>query len=263
MRSRFVVLAVGGLAVVGCKSGGGGAPADGGDTGNSGELSRGRRPDLRTSTSTTRLSPVGGRQGGWYTYGDDNGHFATEQRLQHRGRRGQPDLLAGRRAARQGDGLRMWGAAMGADWRAAPGRRRRRVRRQDDVRRQPVPRHRVLGEVVGAARRRAGQLPRPLHGRRRAVARHARSDRLQPSAVCWPPRLPLHLQRGLPVNCSPYLVQFGLKGDAAADVLFSGYVELPARHDLEALSGAVRRHEAGSRERRLPHAGQPPERSTS
>ncbi len=24
-------------------------------------------------------------------------------------------------------------------------------------------------------------------------------------------------------NCSPYLVQFGLKGDAAADVLFSGY----------------------------------------
>jgi hypothetical protein len=28
---------------------------------------------------------------------------------------------------------------------------------------------------------------------------------------------------GFPNNCSPYLVQFGKKGDAAADVLFSGY----------------------------------------
>ena len=100
----------------------------------------------------------------------------------------------------KGTGFAMWGAAMGVDWQAASVRRRRRVRRQDDVRRQPVPRHRVLGEVVGAARRRAGQLPRPLHRRGRAAARHARSDRLQPAAALQARGLPLHLQRGLPAT---------------------------------------------------------------
>ncbi len=52
---------------------------------------------------------------------------------------------------------------------------------------------------------------------------------------------------GFPNNCSPYLVQFGKKGDAAADVAFSGYAGVPARHDLEAVPGAVRRHQARTR----------------
>ena len=60
----------------GCKSSGSGTPADGGD---SGLASNCPVPDdlISNFDVDNSIAAVDGRQGGWYTYGDMLGSFAT------------------------------------------------------------------------------------------------------------------------------------------------------------------------------------------
>ena len=81
MRSGFVASFVSGRRVVGCKSSGGDSPAaDGGDWRR--QLS-GADDLISDFENDNSLGAVDGRQGGWYTYGDDPDVRASE-RIQHR-----------------------------------------------------------------------------------------------------------------------------------------------------------------------------------
>src|SRR6185503_9686320 len=104
-----------GLTLGGCKSVGGG-PADAGPK-------QGCPPadDLISNFELDNgLAPVGGRQGGWYTYGDDIGSFATASGYDIDFSAGNPNCSADASLHLKGTGFAMWGAATGVDWKPRP-----------------------------------------------------------------------------------------------------------------------------------------------
>jgi len=213
-----VCLAVG-LALGGCKSSGG-APVDaagGGDGPNAGCPSN--PEDLISDfESDNSLAAVGGRQGGWYTYGDMVGAF--DRPSGYNIDTGNPNCSPVGALHVKGTGFAMWGAATGVDWKPRP---------------------------TGAD---GGPLAKVTYDASayRGIAFWAKADKvLDGVQVGFPDLYTDHLAPnhdmpdpvdasmflcmdcvceyapGFPNNCSPYLVQFGKKGDAAADVVFSGY----------------------------------------
>ncbi len=98
-----------------------GAPADGGDDGHARELSRGPDDLISNFEHDNSLAPVGGRQGGWYTYGDDIGTFLTGGRTASTSiDEGNPSCSPNGALHIKGMGFAMWGAATGVDWRPRP-----------------------------------------------------------------------------------------------------------------------------------------------
>ena len=124
----------------------------------------------------------------------------------------------------KGMGFSMWGAAMGVDWQPRPadgdgGYGDKMTYDASQYRgiafwaKSSAPLDGVQVSFPdlytdGGARRRTTCPIRPTPACRRLLARRPAGASTTP-----PPSY----------NCSPYLVQFGLKGDAAADLLFSGY----------------------------------------
>jgi hypothetical protein len=163
---------------------------------------------------------VGGRQGGWYTYGDDRGEFENSSGFNIAVDEGNPACSPMGALRVKGTGFAMWGAATGADWRPRPG--------DGDGGYGPkmtydASAYRGIAFWAKAAAPLDGvQVSFPDLYTDNAAPPHDMPDPLDPTmnlctdCVC-------QYVPGFPNNCSPYLVQFGRKGDAAADVLFSGY----------------------------------------
>jgi hypothetical protein len=215
-----VVLVAAGLILAGCKSGGGGSPTDGGDT--DGQLANCPAPDdlISNFENDNSLSPVGGRQGGWYTYGDDIGHFANSSGYNIAVDEGNPNCSPMGALHVKGTGFAMWGAAMGADWRPRPAGEDGGygVKMTYDA-----SAYRGISFWAKSSALLDGiQVSFPDLYTDNAAPPHDMPDPFDPTmnlctdCVC-------QYAAGFPNNCSPYLVQFGRKGDAAADVLFSGY----------------------------------------
>ena len=208
-----------GLALGGCKSGGAG-PTDGG--GGSSANCPSNPDDLISDFEggDNSLAPKGGRQGGWYTYGDSLGMF--DRPNGYNIDEGNPNCTASGSLHIKGTGFAMWGAATGVDWKPRASN----------------------GDGDG------GLEPKMTYDASmyRGVSFWAKANKsLNGVQVSFPDLYtdkdaPLHdmpeptdatmfmcrdctcmYASGFPNNCSPYLVQFGRKGDAAADVVFSGY----------------------------------------
>jgi hypothetical protein len=221
MRSSLVALLVSGLAVVGCKSGGGSTPpADGGDTGTLANCPA--ADDLISNfDNDNSLAPVGGRQGGWYTYGDNLGHFANSSGYNIAADEGNPNCSPGGSLHVKGTGFAMWGAAMGVDWKPRP---------SDgdggygDKMTYDASQYRGVAFWAKSSAPLGGvQVSFPDLYTDGGAAAHDMPD---PSGGTTPLCTACRCiyNAASEYNCSPYLVQFALKGDAAADALFSGYM---------------------------------------
>jgi hypothetical protein len=226
MRSAFVALLIAGFAGVGCKSSSASPPADGGDTG--GTAANCPTPDdlISDFEVDNSLAPVDGRQGGWYTYGDANGMFLTGGPNGYNiDGGGNPNCSPGGSLHVKGTGFSIYGAATGVDWKPRP---------SDgdggygDKMTYDASKYRGIAFWAKASAPLDGiQVSFPDLYTDGAAPSHDMPDPNNPTgpALCMASdgscRCIYNGQSAL--NCSPYLVQFGLKGDAAADVTFSGY----------------------------------------
>jgi len=226
MRSHIVALLAAGLAVVACKSSSSSPPTDGppstndsGDTGTAANCPAAE--DLISDFEVDNaLAPVDGRQGGWYTYGDTEGHFVTG------GSNGYNIDGAGTSCSPngslhvQGMGFGMWGAATGVDWKPRPAGVDGGY---GDKMTYDASKYSGVSFYAKASTMLAGvQVAFPDLYTDGASAPHDMPD---PSGganpLCTACRCIYNAASEY--NCSPYLVQFGLKGDAAADVAFASY----------------------------------------
>ena len=210
MRAGFVALVLVGLAVSGCKSSGGG-----GNTNCS-------PPDdlISNFEFDNSIAAVDGRQGGWYTYGDMLGQFATPTGYDVAFDAGNPNCSGPAALHIKGTGFAMWGAATGVDWKPRP---------SDgdggyaDKMTYDASKYRGIAFWAKSSAPLDGvQVAFPDLYTDGAAPPHEMPDPTGGSSpVCTDCRCIYNPSSGL--NCSPYLVQFGRKGDAAADSLFSGY----------------------------------------
>src|SRR4051812_47628304 len=220
MRSRFLVLAAAGLAVVGCKSSGGGSPADGGDTGTLANCP-GADDLISNFDADNSLAPVGGRQGGWYTYGDNNGHFASSSGLNIAVDEGNPACSPTGALHVKGTGFSMRGAAMGVDWRPRPADGDGGY---GDKMTYDAGAYRGIAFWAKSSAMLDGvQVSFPDLYTDGSAAVHDMPDPTSASAAPLCTDCRCIYNPSSVYNCSPYLVKFGLKGDAAADAFFSGY----------------------------------------
>jgi len=164
------------------------------------------------------LAAADGRQGGWYTYGDDVGAFATPSGYDIG--EGNPNCTPDGSLHVKGTGFAMWGAATGVDWKPRP---------TDgdggygDKMTYDASAYRGIAFWAKASAPLDGvQVSFPDLYTDHFAPKHDMPDPLDPTMFmcmdCVCEYVP-----GFPNNCSPYLVQFGLKGDAAADAVFAGY----------------------------------------
>ena len=223
MRSPFVALLVTGLSVVGCKSSGS-SPTDGGDGGLLASCPQNTPDDLISDfEADNSLAPVDGRQGGWYTYGDDVGTFAYGGANGYEVTAdGNPNCSPNGSLHVKGTGFKMWGAAMGVDWKPRP---------SDgdggygDKMTYDASKYRGIAFWVKASAPLDGvQVGFPdLYTDGGAAAHEMLPDPMS-GASCTDCKCIYNAASDY--NCSPYLVQFGRKGDAAADTVFSGYANV-------------------------------------
>jgi hypothetical protein len=220
MRAGLVALVLAGLAASGCKSSGNGTPADGGDSGLASNCPAAE--DLISNFDVDNsIAPVDGRQGGWYTYGDPMGQFANPATgYDIAATEGNASCSGPGSLHVKGTGFAMWGAATGVDWRPRP---------SDgdggygDKMTYDASKYRGIAFWAKSSA--------PLDGVQVAF------PDLYTDGASAPHDMPNPTGTGEPLctdcrciynaaseyNCSPYLVQFGKKGDAAADAVFSGY----------------------------------------
>ena len=97
---------------------------------------RPRGPDLRLRRRTTRWRRSAVARAAGTRTATPSATFATATGYKIDSTWVTPTARRSARCTSRGPGSRMWGAAMGVDWKPRPTRRRRRLRRQDDVRRQ-------------------------------------------------------------------------------------------------------------------------------
>jgi len=221
MRTGIVGLVVAGLAAVGCKSGGG-SPSDAGNSNcPSGDFL------ISNFDQDNGLAPVGGRQGGWYTYHDDLGMFLTggTNGYDIAFNQGNPSCSPDGALHLKGMGFAMWGAATGVDWRPRP---------PDgdggygDKMTYDASQFRGVAFWAKASAPLDGvQVSFPDIYTDGAAPSHDMPD---PGNASAPPLCMASdgtckciYNANSQYNCSPYLVQFGIKGDAGAAVAFSGY----------------------------------------
>jgi hypothetical protein len=225
LRSRlWVVFAAAALSSAACKGGegnGGGGGTGGGNAGCPANMD-----DLISDFgSDNSLHAADGRQGGWYTYGDDRGMFTPASGFTVELLEGNPNCSGGGSLHVKGTGFSMWGAATGVDFKPRPsdgdgGYADKMV--------YDASKYRGIAFWAKAAAPVSGvQVSFPDIYTDGGAPPHDMPDPFDASAppLCMAssPTCKCVYTAGAPNNCSPYLVQFGRKGDAAADVLFSGY----------------------------------------
>jgi hypothetical protein len=225
LRSRlWVVFAAAALSSAACKGGegeGGGGGQGGGKPGcppNKDDLIS----DFLVDNS---LHAADGRQGGWYVYGDSRGTFTPPNNLSIDPTEGNSNCSGPGSLHVQGMGFSMWGAATGVDFKPRP---------SDgdggygDKMTYNASAYRGVAFWAKAAAPLDGvQVGFPDIYTDAAAPPHDMPDPFDASApplcLATSPTCRCVYIAGAPNNCSPYLVQFGLKGDAAADAAFSGY----------------------------------------
>lgn len=198
-------------------------PADGGDGG--GMLPAGcstNQDDLISDFKTDNsVHPADGRQGGWYTYGDMLGHFATPSGYDIDATMGGPCSGAGSLHL-NATGFADWGAATGVDFKP----------------RSPAVDGGASPKMTYDASKYRGiafwaRSAAPLDGLQvsfpdlytdGAAPPHAMMDLFDPTNMCSD--CACIYSGGSWQNCSPYLVQFGKKGDGGAATQFTKYMDL-------------------------------------
>jgi len=213
MRSGFAALFVAGLVAAGCKSSGGESPVD------SGKANCPAADDLISDfEADNSLASVGGRQGGWYTYGDDLGHFANSKGYNIE--EGNPNCTPLGALHVKGTGFAAWGAATGVDWKPRPSAADGGY--GDKMTYDASAYRGVAFWAKSSAPLDGVQVAFPdLYTDGGAPAHEMPDPSGGATPVCTDCRCIYNPQSAL--NCSPFLVQFGKKGDAAADVAFSEY----------------------------------------
>jgi hypothetical protein len=219
MKRSCVEVLLAGLLVVGCKSSGGNGDGGGGMAAN---CPSNMPMDLISDfTADNSLAPEDGRQGGWYTYGDTLGHFQNQKGYDVDDQVGNPNCSGPGSLHVKGTGFAMWGAAMGVDWEPRP---------SDgdggygDKTPYDASKYRGVAFWAKAASVVDGvQVSFPDIYTDGAAPAHDMPD---PTSATNPPLCTACrciYNAASEYNCSPYLVQFGLKGDGGAAVAFAGY----------------------------------------
>jgi len=222
-----VTLTVVGLSAGGCKSSSA-SSTDGGDAGGlPADCPQGN--DLISNfEQDNSLAPVEGRSGGWYTYGDSDGMFLTGGTAGYdiAYTMGNPHCTPGGALHIKGTGFAMWGAATGVDWRPRP---------SDgdggygDKMTYDASAYTGIAFWAKASAPLDGiQVSFPDLYTDGAAPSHDMPDpsgnpNAPPYCLASDGTCRCIYNASSYYNCSPYLVQFGLKGDAAADTLFSAY----------------------------------------
>jgi hypothetical protein len=172
-----------------------------------------------------------GRQGGWYTYGDDNGSFATTTGYEIDLAEGNPSCSGPGALHVQGTGFSMWGAATGVDFKPRPsdgdgGYGKKMTYDAGGYRG-------IAFWAKSSAPLNGVQISFPDLYTDEAAPSHDMPDPLDPdptnptSFLCRasdPDPCNCIYRAGSLSNCSPYLVQFGKTGDGGAAVLFTKYM---------------------------------------
>jgi hypothetical protein len=162
-----------------------------------------------------------GRQGGWYTYGDMLGQFASASGYDIDTAMGGPCSGAGTLHVKA-TGFGDWGAAAGADFKP----------------RSPAGDGGVAPKMTYDASKYTGiafwiRAAAPLEGVQvsfpdlytdGAAPPHAMMDSFDPTNMCTD--CACIYSGGSWQNCSPYLVQLAKKGDGGAAVAFSKYMDI-------------------------------------
>lgn len=210
-------LAFASLVLVGCKSESNSSNNDGGG------LPEGcpEKDDLISDFATDNsVHPVDGRQGGWYTYGDPKGTFASPGGYDIDSSMGGPCSGPGALHVKA-TGFSDWGAAAGVDFKP----------------RSPGVDGGVGPKMTYDASRYKGvafwaRSAEPLDGVQvsfpdlytdGAAPPHPMMDSFDPTNMCE--ACTCIYSGGSWQNCSPYLVQFGRKGDGGAAAQFSKFAD--------------------------------------
>ena len=217
---RLLIASIGAMALASCKSSD--SPAGAGDGGKLPEGCTANADDLISDfKADNSLHAADGRQGGWYTYGDNLGHFATPTGYDIDPSVGGPCSGAGSLHVK-GTGFGDWGAATGADFKP-------RAAATDGGISSKMTYDASKYKGIALWIRSAG----PLEGVQvgfpdlytdGAAPLHPMMDSFDATNTCA--ACSCIYSAGSWQNCSPYLVQFGKKGDGGAATAFTKYMDI-------------------------------------
>ena len=180
--------------------------------------------------SDNSVSPQDGRQGGWYTYGDDLGMFAYGDGYQIDTTANNPNCSnSGGSLHVKASGFADWGAAMGVDFKPHSS--------LDSGATGPkmtydASKYRGVAFWMKSASPLDGvQVSFPDLNTDAASPPHSMMDSFDPTNKCDNCNC-IYLS-GSWQNCSPYLVQFGKMGDAGAAVAFQKYMDVQIGTDWQ------------------------------
>lgn len=217
--------ALGVLSLVSCKESDPAAPAGDAGTGDGGQLPAGcsaNKDDLISDfASDNGLHAADGRQGGWYTYGDPMGMFASPSGYDIDAAAGGPCSGAGSLHVKA-TGFKEWGAATGVDFkpRAAATDGGKSTKSTYDA-----SKYRGVAFWIKASAPLEGvQISFPDLYTDGDAPLHSMMDPADPINMCTD--CSCIYSNGSWQNCSPYLVQFAKKGDGGAAVTFSKYMDV-------------------------------------
>jgi len=212
-------------AMLGCKSGGGGSPSDGGEGGLLASCPQNTPNDMISDFEVDNsIKAVDGRQGGWYTYGDDLGAFAFGGGTGYEIAidQGNPNCSRDGALHIKGTGFGMWGAATGVDWKPRPsdgdGGYADKMTYDASAYRGVAFWAKASADLDGV------QVAFPDLYTDNAAPPHEMPADPDTGASCTDCKC--IYTAGSDYNCSPFLVQFGLQGDSGVATLFSGYMNV-------------------------------------
>jgi hypothetical protein len=173
--------------------------------------------------SDNSIFAVDGRQGGWYTYGDANGSFATSSGYKVDLDMGNPNCSSDLGSLYvKATGFSDWGAAMGVDFRPRPTNADGSYGAKmtyDASKYKGVAFWAKAGAPLDGV-----QVSFPDLYTDATSPPHEMTDPFDSFNHCTDCNCVY--TTGSWLNCSPYLVQFGKKGDAAASVAFQKYMDV-------------------------------------
>jgi len=217
--------ALGVLSLVSCKNSDPVTPAGDAGSGDGGKLPEGcsaSKDDLISDFAMDNgLWAADGRQGGWYTYGDPMGMFASASGY-------DIDTAAGGPCSGPGSlhvkatGFAEWGAAAGLDFKprspAVDGGAAPKMT-------YDASKYKGIAFWIKASAALDGvQVSFPDLYTDGAAPPHSMTDSFDPTNTCE--SCTCIYSGGSWQNCSPYLVQFGKKGDGGSAVTFSKYMDV-------------------------------------
>jgi hypothetical protein len=217
MSRAHVLCVIAGVALVGCKSSSG-SP----DAGKAAGCPSNQDDLISDFHADNSVFPADGRQGGWYTYGDADGHFAnTTDGYDIDFEVGNDNCSGVGSLHSKGTGFDIYGAAVGVDFKPrSPGDGGDGPKMTYDA-----SRYRGVAFWMKAAAPLDGvQVSFPDINTDGAAPPHSMQDPMDPIAKC--DNCACIYSSGSWQTCSPYLVQFGKKGDGGAAVAYAKYMDV-------------------------------------